>query len=187
MNDPVAPESPPGFPPTRPVRVLLVEDVGWDAELIQSELARLGKPFDVHIVATEADFRVALKDFAPDLILADFSLPSFNGATALSIARESRRDTPFIFVSGSIGEEQAVDLLRGGATDLVMKHNLRRLGPVVERALREVELRAEARRAVQALHESIDVLVSTKRAFKSRALGELRSKLQRFVETIPWY
>ena len=169
------------------MRILLVEDVAWDVELIQSALARLGTPFDVHTVATEEQFRAGLTEFQPDIVLADLSLPTFDGRTALRIAREMRRESPFIFVSGSIGEERAVELMRSGATDLVVKHSLHRLAPVVERALRELERRAEARRAMQALREAIDVLLDTKRSFKSKTLGELREKLQRLVETTSWY
>jgi CheY-like chemotaxis protein len=182
----VAGESPVA-PSGRPLRILLLEDEARDAELMQFELQTIGVPFTTKVVATEAAFRAALRDFAPDLILADFSLPSFDGLTALAIARELRREAPFIFVSGSIGEEKVAALLRNGATDLVLKRNLLRLGPTVTRALRELEQRAEARRAVQALREAIDVLRDTKRSFKSRALGDLRQKLERLVETTPWF
>lgn len=173
--------------PDQPLRILLLEDVPQDAELIRFELQQVGAAFTTQVVASEPAFRIALREFAPDIILADFSLPSFDGLTALSIARELRCEAPFIFVSGSIGEENVAALFRSGATDLVVKHNLSRLAPSVSRALRELRQRLEARRAVEALRQTIDVLRDTKQAFKSRTLGHLREKLERLVETTPWW
>lgn len=183
--------SPKGGPtdgsPVQPLRILLLEDSARDAEMIQFELRALDVPSTTKVVGTSADFRTALSEFAPDIILSDFSLPAFDGLSALGLARELCCEAPFIFVSGAIGEENAAALFRCGATDLVVKNNLSRLGPAVVRARRELEHRAEARRAVQALRQTIEVLRDTKRSFKSKTLGELRQKLERLVETSPWW
>jgi len=174
-------------PAGAPLRILVLEDVALDAELIQAKLRDLNISFVARVVATRPAFQEALKERVPDLILSDFRLPSFDGLSALVIAREMHRDVPFIFVSGAIGEENVVALLHRGATDLVLKKNLAGLAPAVARALREREQRIEARRAVEALRETISVLHDTKRSFKSKTLGELRQKLERVVETTPWW
>ncbi len=106
------------------LRILVVEDVASDAELELRELRRDGLVFEARIVETEADFRRELDDFEPDIVLSDFSMPRFSGMAALTITRELRPDLPFIFVSGTIGEENAVAALRNGATDYVLKTNL---------------------------------------------------------------
>src|SRR5262249_14177823 len=95
---------------------------------------------------TEAALRTALRDFAPSLILSDFSLPQFDGLTALRIAHEVAPEVPFIFVSGTIGEERAIEALLCGAMDYVLKTNLARLAPAVKRALAEAASRTERRR-----------------------------------------
>jgi DNA-binding NtrC family response regulator len=119
------------------LRILLVEDLASDAEIELRELRRSGLTFDARIVETEADFRRELGSFEPDVILSDFSLPRFSGMSALTIARELRPDIPFIFVSGTIGEESAVAALRNGATDYVLKTNLKRFASAVRRAISE--------------------------------------------------
>ncbi len=169
------------------MRILVLEDVPMDAALMEAQMRSTGYPFVSKVVSKEAEFRQSLSDFLPDLILSDCNLPSFNGLAALGIARELSRETPFIFVSGMIGEEGAIALLHEGATDLVLKNNLSRLGPAVARAMREKEQRAEIRNIVSALHETIETLRGTKQSFESKALGELREKLERLVETTPWW
>ena len=119
------------------LRILLVEDMASDAEVELRELRRSGLTFDARTVETEADFRRELSSFEPDIILSDFSLPRFSGMSALTIARELWPEIPFIFVSGTIGEENAVDALRNGATDYVLKTNLKRFGSAVSRAISE--------------------------------------------------
>jgi diguanylate cyclase (GGDEF)-like protein/PAS domain S-box-containing protein len=121
------------------LRILLVEDVASDAELELRELRRNGLTFDARIVETEADFRRDLGSYDPHIILSDFSLPRFSGMAALAIARELRPDLPFIFVSGTIGEENAVAALRNGATDYVLKTNLARFPSAVRRAISEAQ------------------------------------------------
>jgi len=130
------------------LRLLMVEDSDADAELMARNLAKAGLQVDIHRVDTERDFVQALQKIEPDVILSDFSLPQFDGLRALDIAVLHAPETPFIFVSGTIGEERAIDALRRGATDYVLKTNLPRLGAAVERALREVSLKAA--RAVRA-------------------------------------
>src|SRR5580692_6474942 len=103
--------------------------------------------FSIHRVETEAELLAALSTHRPDLIISDFSLPQFDGLRALEVAAAHSPHTPFIFVSGTIGEERAIEALRRGATDYVLKTNLARLGPAVERALREAALRAKGREA----------------------------------------
>ena len=136
------------------LRILLLEDLPTDAELIQHELQRANLAFTTRRVETEKEFTAALGQFRPDLILADYSLPTFDGMTALSLAQEQCSDVPFIFVSGSIGEERAIRSLKRGASDYVLKDALKRLVPAVEAALRETEERTARRLAEQALRES---------------------------------
>ena len=131
---------------TSTIRVLLTEDVAADAELEVRELKRAGLRLQHRIVDTEESFTAALEQFAPDVILSDFSMPGFDGMAALAIAREIAPDTPFIFVSGTIGEEYAIRALKSGATDYVLKSNLVRLPAAVERAIAEARQRRERRR-----------------------------------------
>jgi PAS domain S-box-containing protein len=136
------------------LRILILEDVPADAELMERELRRGGNKFSSKRVDTKKAFLKELKDFAPDLILGDYNLPSFDGIAALAIVQEKHPDIPFIFVSGTIGEEMAIETLKKGATDYVLKNRLSRLVPAVNRTLREVEERAERKRAEEALRQS---------------------------------
>jgi diguanylate cyclase (GGDEF)-like protein/PAS domain S-box-containing protein len=142
------------------VRVLLTEDVAADAELEVRELRRAGLRVSHRVVETEESFTGALHGFAPDVILSDFSMPGFDGMAALAIAREVCPDTPFIFVSGTIGEEYAIRALKSGATDYVLKSNLVRLPAAVERALAEAQQRRERRRAEAELEIARERLTS---------------------------
>jgi DNA-binding NtrC family response regulator len=137
------------------IRVLLTEDVVSDAELELRELKRAGLRFSHRIVDTEESFTSALEQFAPDVILSDFSMPGFDGMAALAIAREASPDTPFIFVSGTIGEEYAIRALKSGATDYVLKSNLVRLPAAVERAVAEARQRREQRRIEAELEQGM--------------------------------
>src|ERR1700721_4592548 len=130
----------------RPVKVLLVEDIAEDAELLLREMRLHGLDVTSHRVDTAADYESALASFAPDLILSDYTLPGFDGTEVLQIARLQRPDTPFIFVSGTIGEERAIQALKQGAVDYVLKENRARLVPAVERALQGAEHRDAGRR-----------------------------------------
>jgi diguanylate cyclase (GGDEF)-like protein len=125
------------------VRLLLVEDVETDAELAVRRLRQDGVQCTYKRVETESAFAEALRDNDHDIILSDFSLPQFDGMSALTLASRLSPDVPFIFVSGTIGEERAIEALRCGAVDYVLKSNLKRLTPAVTRALREAEQQRE--------------------------------------------
>lgn len=135
------------------LKILMLEDVPTDAELAARELRRAGIRFVSKRVETEQEFRGALREFVPEVILSDFTLPSFDGLSALQIAQEVCPEVPFIFVSGTIGEERAIEALKRGATDYVLKNNLARLVPSVKRALSEAEEKYERRRAEKGLRE----------------------------------
>jgi diguanylate cyclase (GGDEF)-like protein len=122
-----------------PLRILMLEDVASDAELEIGTLERAGVRCEYHRVQTEADFAAQFEKVDPHLILSDFTLPSFDGLSALKRARDARPEVPFIFVSGTIGEERAIEALKQGATDYVLKNNLARLPSAVMRAMRESE------------------------------------------------
>ena len=139
---------------TEQFRMLLVEDNPKDAELVLRELKRGGLDFQRRLVQTESDFRRELDEFQPHLVISDFSMPQFSGRTALAIARESQADIPFIFISGTIGEDVAVEMMKAGADDYVMKNNLARLLPALERELREAEVRHARTAAEGALRQS---------------------------------
>ena len=139
---------------SRPLHLLHVEDNTADAELAKDTLEMEGVACKVTRVETESTFLLALHAGGFDLILADYALPSFDGLSALRIARRQQPDLPFIFVSGTMGEEVAIEALKIGATDYVLKTRMSRLVPSVHRALREARERAELRRAEQALRRS---------------------------------
>ena len=133
------------------LRVLLAEDVAADAELEIREIKRAGLRVSHRIVDSEKDFIRALREFAPDVILSDFSMPQFDGMEALRLAKELAPDIPFIFVSGTLGEEYAIRALKNGATDYVVKSNLVRLSAAVERALAEAKVLRGRRQTEAAL------------------------------------
>src|SRR5678815_1438873 len=137
-----------------PLRILHLEDNPHDAELIQAVLEAEGIVCQVTRVETQADFFASLEQGGFDIILADYTLPSFDGLSALKITQEKCPDVPFIFVSGTLGEEVAIEALKIGATDYLLKERLSRIVPSVHRALREAKERAERQRAEQALLES---------------------------------
>ena len=137
-----------------PLRLLHLEDDPVDAELITTTLIEGGIPCQSQLVDTRQAFVAALKEGRMDLILADYSIPGFDGMTALTLARQHRPDVPFLFVSATIGEELAIDAMHQGATDYVLKQRLGRLVPSVQRALRELDDRAERKRAEEALRQS---------------------------------
>ena len=139
-------------PPTRsgpsgPVKLLVLEDSDVDAALIERELARSELQLAFDRVSNRADYAAALTRGGFDLILSDFSLPDFDGVQALELARTLAPEAPFIFVSGVVGEEFAIESLKEGATDYVLKQRLERLPSAVRRALSEAHERRERRRA----------------------------------------
>ena len=127
------------------IKLLLVEDNVADAELIARHLLEAELDFIIQRVETEAQLISALATDKPDLVISDFALPQLDGFRALGIVAEHSASIPFIFVSGTIGEERAIEAVRKGATDHVLKSNLARLSPAVERALRESAIRSEQR------------------------------------------
>ena len=137
-----------------PLRLLHLEDNPVDAELITTTLIEGGIPCQSQLVDTRQAFVAALKEGRMNLILADYSIPGFDGMTALTLARQHCPDVPFLFVSATIGEELAIDAMHQGATDYVLKQRLGRLVPSVQRALRELDDRAERNRAEEALRQS---------------------------------
>jgi len=141
---------------TEKLHILLLEDVATDAELSLRELRQEGLRFTAQRVVTEAEFLAALRRPALNLILADYTLPSYDGLSALALAQQERPEVPFLFVSGTLGEETAIDALHRGATDYVLKQRLDRLGPAVQRALHEVEERTRRRQAEEAHRSLVD-------------------------------
>src|SRR5262245_38221676 len=141
----------------QPVRLVLVEDVPTEAEIAVRQLEAAGFACTWQRVDSEPALRQALAESRPDLILSDFTLPGFDGLSALEIAQELLPDTPFIFLSGTIGEERAIDALQRGACDYVLKTNMARLAPAVRRALNE----AAIRRARQGLEEQLRDIIET--------------------------
>jgi two-component system cell cycle sensor histidine kinase/response regulator CckA len=136
------------------LRILMLEDVPMDAELVEYELQRSSIPFDARCVDTREAFLQELEDFRPDLILSDYTLPRFDGMTALSLARERAPTVPFLIVTGSVNEETAVGCMKAGATDYLLKSNLARIGPAIEAALARVQSREAKARAEEALRRS---------------------------------
>jgi signal transduction histidine kinase len=129
-----------------PINILIVEDSANDAALLVRELQKNGFDLKWKCVETEADYRVNL-DSKINVVFSDFTLPQFSTMRALEILQESKLEIPFIIVSGTIGEERAVESMKAGATDYVLKGNLNRIGPVVKRALCEIQERVERKRA----------------------------------------
>lgn len=136
---------------TQRLRILHLEDDPMDAELVLMTLKADGLQCEVEVVSRRDEFEAALQRGGMDLILADFALPSFDGMTALSMVREKLPDLPFVFVSGKLGEEAAIESLKSGATDYVLKSRLSRLGPAVQRALTEAKERAKQRQTEKEL------------------------------------
>jgi PAS domain S-box-containing protein len=147
------------------LRILHLEDDPGDAELVEATLAAAGIDSSMRVVATRKDFTDAVEEGGIDLVLADLALPAFDGMTALAIVRERDPDLPFIFVSGRLGEEAAIESLKSGATDYVLKNRLSRLAPAVTRSMSEAEERAERRNAEEEL---------------ARANNEIRETAERY-------
>jgi signal transduction histidine kinase len=136
------------------LRILLLEDIPEEAEIVERELRKADLRFAVQRVQTRQAFSDALRQFAPHLILADSKLPGFDGRRALELA--NARGIPVIMVTGELGDEAAVELLIAGARDYVLKDRLARLGPAVRRVLREEEDRRSRERLENALRDATD-------------------------------
>jgi PAS domain S-box-containing protein len=146
--------------PEAPLRILILEDVPMDAELVEYELERARVPFLSRRVDSRDGFLRELDDFRPDLILSDYTLPRFDGMTALSLAREKAPSIPFLIVTGSVNEETAVGCMKAGATDYLLKSNLARIGPAIKAAL-------ERERALAEKIQAQSALASSERRFRS--------------------
>jgi two-component system, cell cycle sensor histidine kinase and response regulator CckA len=140
--------------PDDALRILILEDVPMDAELVEYELERARIPFLAHRVDNRDSFLRELDAFRPDVILSDYTLPRFDGMTALSLARERVPSIPFLIVTGSVNEETAVGCMKAGATDYLLKSNLARIGPAIQAALERERARDERIRAETALAAS---------------------------------
>jgi diguanylate cyclase (GGDEF)-like protein len=158
MDTQRTPEPGPQQPAAIKLRVLLVEDSVADADLAIWRLKQAGYDCSFRRVVTEDGMRAALRAELPDLILSDFSLPQFDGMSALAVARVEAPGVPFIFLSGTIGEERAIEALKCGAIDYVLKSNPKRLAPAVKRALEEAELRHSRQLAEQQVARLTGVL-----------------------------
>ena len=141
----------------RPLRVLLVEDNPADAELILRELRRNFFDPQWNRVETEADFMAAINEL-PDIILSDYSMPQFSGLRAAELLKESELNIPFILISGTVGEDVAVEAMKKGAADYLLKDRTARLGAAVEHALEQRELREDRARADQEIRSQLQEL-----------------------------
>jgi signal transduction histidine kinase/CheY-like chemotaxis protein len=154
-----------------PLRILYLEDEPKDAELAQATLEAANVACSVTRVETQPEFFSLLERGGFDLILADYTLPSFDGISALKVAREVRPEVPFIFISGTLGEEIAIEALKLGATDYVFKNRLARILPSVQRALREGEEKTERKRAEEALRRNEAYLAEAQRLSHTGSFG----------------
>mgnify|MGYP005752660661 CR=1 FL=1 len=128
---------------TSPVKILILENDPNDFELLQYELKRSGLYFVLALAQSRQDFEQLLGEFKPDIILSDYTLPSFDGLAAFRIKQSVSPDTPYIIVSGTLGEERAVELIKMGITDYALKENLYQIAPKIERALNEATERKQ--------------------------------------------
>jgi CheY-like chemotaxis protein len=144
-------------PPSQ-IRVLHVEDNELDAELVAQALRKGGFSFSVVVVQTEAEFKQRLCLQSPDVVLADYNLPQWQGMEALDVLRRAGLDIPLILVSGALGDVTAVECIKRGATDYVLKDGMARLPEAIRRALQEKVLRERQRRSDAALRESQEQL-----------------------------
>ncbi len=156
-----------------PLRVLILEDEAFDAELEIATLEEAGYVCQWERVETRAEFLTRLDAPNYDIILADYNLPAFDGLTALQLLLERDLNLPFVLVSGTLGEETAIESLKAGATDYVLKSHLTRLGPVVKRALREYE---ERRQRQQAEEEQGRLLLQVQ---------EQAQRVRQIMDTVP--
>jgi diguanylate cyclase (GGDEF)-like protein len=163
------------------LRLLILEDVAAEAELAVSQLKRAGLHCNWTRVDTQSAFREALYELRPDLIISDFSLPGYNGSAALDLTRREAPEIPFIFVSGTIGEERAIEALKAGAVDYVLKTNLERLVPAVRRALNDVAAR-RAQRAAEARIERLTRVLQMLSAINAGVV-RIRDRTHLFEET----
>ncbi len=159
------------------VRILILEDVSSDAELMEDILRKAGIDFVRQCVDDRASFLESLARFLPNIILSDYSLPGFDGSAAMQAARELAPEVPFIFVTGAVGEEFAVELLKSGATDIVLKDRLSRLPLCVKRALQEAEEKRIRIKAEEDLREAHQRLITIQEEERRSVARELHDSL----------
>jgi PAS domain S-box-containing protein len=156
----------------RSLRILLLEDDARDRELVMERLKNDGLKCEFVNANSRQEFEQALNEGGFDLIISDFTLPSYQGTAALAFATRMAPTVPFLIVSGTIGEERAVESLKSGATDYVIKSHLERLTPAVRRALREAADRSRRRRAEEALRASEELF---RAVFESAPIGVMNT------------
>jgi DNA-binding NtrC family response regulator len=161
----------------RHARILILEDEAWDAELAQRLLTGAGLSLAAFVVDNKASFIEQLAAFRPDIILSDYHLPGFTGRDALQIAQELYPDIPFIIWSGVLGDEAAVELIKQGATDYVLKDRPARLPTVILRALDEVEKRARLAELEDHLQEAQRLASLGQLAAAEQAMSQVRRLL----------
>jgi signal transduction histidine kinase/CheY-like chemotaxis protein len=154
-----------------PLRILYLEDEPKDAELVQATLEAANVACSVTRVESRPEFIGLLERGGFDLILADYTLPSFDGISALKMAKKVRPEVPFIFISGTLEEEVGIEALKLGATDYLFKNRLARILPSVQRALREAEERTERKRAEEALRRNEAYLAEAQRLSHTGSFG----------------
>jgi signal transduction histidine kinase len=171
----------------KPLRVLMVEDSSDDAELILRELRRSGYEVSHLRVETAEAMRAALTEREWEVVLSDYTMPKFSATAALALLHDTKLDLPFIIVSGMIGEETAVDSLKAGAHDFIVKGRLARLVPAIEREVREVKVREEHRRAGQVAEEALRERMRAEEASQAKSMflanmsHELRTPLTAII------
>jgi diguanylate cyclase (GGDEF)-like protein/PAS domain S-box-containing protein len=145
-------------PTVRRIKILFVDDEDNDVALACRVLARDGLDFEWRRVGDESGLRTALSDFEPDVVICDYNIPGYGGDAAIELVHSMRPDTPVLLVSGCLCESAAIEHLRTGAADYLLKSNLQRLGPAVRRAVADAENRARAREAEQSRHRLAEIL-----------------------------
>ncbi|MCB0196321.1 MAG: response regulator [Anaerolineae bacterium] len=162
----------------QPLRILLLEDAPKDAELIACEIDTLLKTYQLHVVSNRDEFVAALDNFEPHLILSDYKVPWFNGDEALRVAQKQVPHTPFIFVTGTMDDEElAAYTILNGASGFVLKKNLWRLPQVIAQAMAEASTRNETQQSFLQLQEKVNKQREEIAKYKE-SLAKMRRKLQ---------